>query len=120
MTALQKLIDKHNSGVTTPLETCILEQTFKPSDLASEAAAELSLMKIALDTQADLLEMYRKEFSKTRSEEELLARNDQVKLWNIFISTLDNQDVDWRASQQSLAISLLERFDEWASARSKE
>jgi hypothetical protein len=115
MTALQKLIDKGNSGVPTPLETCVLKQTFKSGGLTTEAAAELSLMKIALDTQADLLKMYREEFRATRSK----ARNDQAKLWNIFISTLDNQDVDWRASQQSLAIGLLERYDEWASARSK-
>ena len=111
-TALDRLITKYRSGVgVTPLETCILEQTLKPGELATEAAAELSLMKMALETQHEISEMYRKEIKK--------QAENQVVLWRSFISTLDDQETDWRASQQSLAVSLLERFDEWVIERKK-
>lgn len=140
-TALDRLITKYRSGVgVTPLETCILEQTLKPGELANEAAAELSLIMGAMETQGELLGMYRKErngtprhvcdgdqeICRTVCSEEASKRlalkrkaDDQVKLWRSFISTLDDQEIDWRASQKSLAVSLLERFDEWVIERKK-
>lgn len=42
---------------------------------------------------------------------------EQTRLWRYFIAELDDQAGDWRASQQSLAASLLERFDEWVAER---
>lgn len=40
--------------------------------------------------------------------------NDEyTQLWKAFISTLDEDVVTWKASPRSLAVSLLEVFDEW-------
>ena len=38
---------------------------------------------------------------------------EYTKLWKAFVATLDEDEVHWKASPRSLAVSLLEVFDEW-------
>ena len=44
----------------------------------------------------------------------------QTKLFRSYIATLDDQVCDWRASQQSLAVSFLECFDEWCATQKEQ